>query len=82
MKKIIISLILTVMLAMLTGCADSVAETEKRFVKISNEGAFGVSVYYDKQTKVEYAMKNNGNGGTSLSLLVDAEGKPLLYEGE
>lgn len=82
MKKIIISLILTVMLAMLTGCADSVAETEKRFVKISDEGTFGINVYYDKQTKVEYAMKNNGNGGTSLSLLVDAEGKPLLYEGE
>lgn len=82
MKKIIISLILTIMLAVLTGCADSVAETEKRFVEISNEGTYGVSVYYDKQTKVEYAMRNNSHGGTSLSLLVDAEGKPLLYEGE
>lgn len=82
MKKVIFSLILVVMLAMLTGCADSVAETEKRFVEISNEGAYGVSVYYDKQTKVEYAMRNNDRGGTSLSLLVDAEGKPLLYEGE
>ena len=82
MKKIIISLILTVMLAMLTGCVDSAVETEKRFVKISDEGTFGVYVYYDKQTKVEYAMRNNGHGGTSLSLLVDAEGKPLLYEGE
>ena len=51
-------------------------------MKISDEGTFGINVYYDKQTKVEYAMKNNGNGGTSLSLLVDAEGKPLLYEGE
>lgn len=82
MKKVIFSLILTVMLAMLTGCADSVAETEKRFVEISSEGTYGIRVYYDKQTKVEYAMKNNGHGGTSLSLLVDAEGKPLLYEGE
>lgn len=82
MKKIIISLILTVMLAMLTGCVDSAAETEKRFVEISDEGTYGVSVYYDKQTKVEYAIKNNGHGGTALSLLVDAEGKPLLYEGE
>lgn len=82
MKKIIISLILTVMLAMLTGCVDSATETEKRFVGISNEGTYGIKVYYDKQTKVEYAIKNNSHGGTSLSLLVDAEGKPLLYEGE
>lgn len=82
MKKVIFSLILVVMLIILTGCTDVVAEEEKRFIKISNEGTYGVSVYYDKQTKVEYAMKNNGNGGTSLSLLVDAEGKPLLYEGE
>lgn len=82
MKKVIFSLILVVMLIILTGCTDVVAEEEKRFIKISDEGAYGVSVYYDKQTKVEYAMRNNDRGGTSLSLLVDAEGKPLLYEGE
>lgn len=82
MKKVILSLILTVMLIVLTGCTDSVAEEEKRFIKISDEGTYGIRVYYDKQTKVEYAMKNNSNGGTSLILLVDAEGKPLLYEGE
>lgn len=82
MKKVIFSLILVVMLVGLTGCTDSVAEEEKRFIKISDEGTYRIRVYYDKQTKVEYAMKNNSNGGTSLILLVDAEGKPLLYEGE
>lgn len=80
MKKIIISLILTVMLAMLTGCADSVAETEKRFVKISDEGAFYIC--YDKKTKVEYAVSDVYYNVGTLTLLVDAEGKPLLYEGE
>lgn len=80
MEKIIISLILTVMLAMLTGCVDSAAETEKRFVEISDEGTFYIC--YDKKTKVEYAVSNGYYNCGTLMVLVDAEGKPLLYEGE
>ena len=79
MKYIKIILISIVMMFCLAGCTSSVAEVENRFIRIySND----ISVYYDKETKVEYAIKNNGHGGTSLTLLVDSEGKPLLYEGE
>jgi len=80
MKKVILSLILTVMLIVLTGCTDVVAEEEKRFIKISDEGAFYIC--YDKKTKVEYAVSNGYYNYGTITVLVDAEGKPLLYEGD
>lgn len=80
-KKLIgIITIILMCLVILTGCtSESNAKDQERFVKISMGNVY---IYYDTQTKVQYAMMNNGHGGTSLTLLVDAEGKPLLYEGE
>lgn len=80
MRKVILSLILTVMLIVLAGCTDVVAEEEKRFIKISDEGTFYIC--YDKKTKVEYAVSNGYYNCGTVTVLVDAEGKPLLYEGE
>ena len=69
------------MLFILTGCNSSNAK-EERFILIADDGLYGCCVYYDKETKVEYVSLNNGHGGTPLTLLVDREGKPLLYNGD
>lgn len=82
MKKVIgIVLILIIMLVTLTGCtSESNADTEDLFVEVSYESYF--KVIYHKETKVMYAMSYAGRAWGILTLLVDADGKPLLYEGE
>lgn len=80
MKKIILGIILIVMLLSLSGCSTSEAGTDKRFVKVSDESYF--IVYYDKKTKVMYAVSNCSYNYGTVTLLVNADGTPLLYEGE
>ena len=82
MKKIKIVLLGIIILGgclLLTGCSTAINEPENyRFIKIYDNDS--VKIYYDKETKVEYAVRYNGHGGTSMTLLVDADGKPLLYQ--
>lgn len=49
--------------------------SQNRFVTID----YGINyeIVYDKETKVEYTVKNG-----MYTVLVDAEGQPLLYKGE
>ena len=62
-------------LILLSGCGTDINNNPEdyRFIKIYENGS--VRIYYDKETKVEYAVRD-----TSMTLLVDAEGKPLLYQ--
>ena len=53
---------------------------EKRFAFVSDEIYF--LIYYDKKTKVMYAVSSSQYNRGNVVLLVDADGKPLLYEGE
>ena len=56
------------------------AKTEQRFIKVMGDSAFISSneVLVDTQTGVQYLYHAAGNSG-GLTVLVDAEGKPLLY---
>ena len=56
------------------------AKKEQRFIKVAEESAFISSneVLVDTQTGVQYLYHAVGNSG-GMTLLVDAEGKPLLY---
>lgn len=56
------------------------AKTEQRFIKVMGESAFISSneVLVDTQTGVQYLYHAAGNSG-GLTVLVNAEGKPLLY---
>ena len=56
------------------------AKKETRFIKVLEEGGFLGSneVWVDTQTGVQYLLHYNGNAA-GLTVLVDAEGKPLLY---
>lgn len=85
MKKIIISLLIIIGIV-LTGwllkditISNNYAENE-RFVIIQQE-SYG-KVMYDKETKVEYFMFGGYKIGGGITVLVDKDGKPLLYEGE
>lgn len=80
LKIILIILVLTSMLFILTGCAlESSTKGQERFIYIGNGiGDSATYVYYDKETKVQYIIGFK----YGITVLVDAEGKPLLYEEE
>ena len=53
---------------------------DARFTKVLEEGCLlgGNEIWVDTQTGVQYLLHYNGNAA-GLTVLVDAEGKPLLY---
>ena len=52
---------------------------EKRFEKVHSDGAMsGSEIWVDTQTGVQYFFLASGYAG-GMTVLVDAEGKPLLY---
>lgn len=85
-KKIVIALLVST--AVLTGCKAEefvsklpvVDGYEDRFIPVSNEH-YGMIVY-DSMTGVEYWMSTPAYNQGTLTLLVDSEGKPLIYKGE
>lgn len=92
LKLTILITILTIMMFVLSGCTSTYYEekeidkfnTTDRFVEIkewSDERGRPNYIVYDKETKVQY-WKARTSYGLGLTVLLDAEGKPLLYEGE
>lgn len=83
MKKFVILLFAAMMLASCT--FNTVAEVENRsneesmFVMLENTG--GWYVVYHKDTKVMYAVSHGEHNTGVFTLMVDKEGKPLLYKG-
>ena len=85
MKKLIISLlIITVMVLMSWLLKDitiaSINAKDGRFVKVQDEGDF--EIYCDTKTKVLYLQSYKGighQGYGGITVLVDQDGKPLLY---
>ena len=51
-----------------------------KFFTVSNESSF--RVVYDKDTMVMYTVSEGKYNSGNLTLLVDENGKPLLYQGE
>lgn len=79
MKKIIVLMI--VVLAMtLTGCSEESTSDKSEFVII--EGADIWYVVYHKETKVMYVVSNGTYNRGTFTLLVNADGTPMLWEGE
>ena len=78
MKKILVAMLLCVVC--LTGCQTEIGSDESRFFIISREKGFYIAC--DRTTGVEYAVSNGGYNYGTVTLLVDADGKPLIYEGE
>lgn len=86
MEKVLISLILIAIIIGLSyilkdiTITDSLASND-RIIKILDEGSF--EIYVDKKTRVMYLQSNKGcgyQGYGGLTVMLNAEGKPLLYE--
>lgn len=56
------------------------AKKEQRFIKVMTDGGLlnNNEVWVDTQTGVQYLYHASGYSG-GMTVLVDAEGKPLLY---
>lgn len=87
MKKIIISLLIIIVVILVgwllkdVTISNNYAENE-RFIQIYNQfSKDGFRIYYDKETKVMYLISATYKGG-GITVLVDKDGKPLLYRGE
>lgn len=88
MKKILFVCLIAIGM-MFTSCAPmshmphaySKSNIAKRFEPIINEGnnysEIEDNVVYDKQTKVMYVVSPTG----TFTVMVDKDGKPLLYDG-
>ena len=81
MKRIIV----LIALLLLVGCArvETVEPTKtgktSRFITVETTSSWKVVV--DKETGVMYAVSWGGYNTGTFTLLVDADGKPLIYEG-
>lgn len=78
MRKTIIALLLGIIC--LTGCSVKTDSDSARFVRIDSNYDF--KIFYDRTTGVEYAVSCGAYNSGVVTLLVDADGKPLIYEGE
>ena len=85
MKKILISVLAVFMLVGLSGCARTktneynIQETS-RFVIVEDGATW--NVVYDKETKVMYAVSSGLYNCGNFVMMVDSDGKPLIYKGE
>lgn len=81
MKRIMVIILCS---TLLVGCKkmEHVEENNRSntsmFVTIENTATFGV--VYNKYTKVMYAVSNGGYNSGNFTLLVNADGTPMLYE--
>lgn len=82
MKKFIAIVLITLMMLSMTACAtkrtsEVVKGETSRMIEVEETGAY--VIVYDKYTKVMYAISNSGYNYGNFTLLVDANGNPLLY---
>ena len=73
-KKILMLILTLISIIMCTGCGGN--DSSKRFVTV--ETGFSHNISYDRETKVMYIIGSYGNA----TIMLDSDGKPLLYKGE
>lgn len=85
MKKISVFIAAVVMAVMLFGCGTNPSQSEvnenslSMFVKVEDGGLW--DVYYHKDTKVMYAVSDAAYNTGTFTVLVNADGSPLIWEG-
>ena len=79
MKKIVcLTLVLMIVLAFI-GCSETYnTETTDRFIVVYSDN-FSNAIYADKETNVLYFWHFGGYSG-GLSVMLDENGKPLLWD--
>ncbi len=85
-KALVMIMLLTVILS---GCGQRTVQKEAKkeqvsynayFVRISSE--CGGDIVYDSRTGVQYWRSDGAYNYGTLTVLLDADGKPLIYKGE
>lgn len=86
MKKIIsVVLIITFMLLLLVGCSESTKQSNNEntyekygFITIMRSGDY--NIVYQNETKVMYVISTGYCNAGNFIVLVDENGKPMLYK--
>jgi hypothetical protein len=83
MKRLITIVLVTVMMLTLSACStkkssEVVKGKDSRMVVVEDTSTY--CIVYDKETKVMYAVSDGAYTYGNFTLLVDANGNPLLYE--
>lgn len=85
-KTLIIIMLLVVILS---GCGQRTIQNEAKkeqdsyntyFIRISSE--YSGDIVYDSRTGVQYWRSMGAYNAGSLTVLLDTDGKPLIYKGE
>ena len=82
MKKIIILLLCLLSIFSLCGCEEVEYETtggSSMFVVVESTGSW--YVVYHKETKVMYVVSNGHYNLGTFTIMLDENGKPLLWQG-
>lgn len=80
------ALLIALIVLMLTGCSQTSIEaetdlnTESRFAVLENTSEW--LIVTDRDTGVMYAVSRGAYNRGTFSVLVDADGKPLIYDGD
>ena len=86
MKKVIVFLLACAMAAMLAACGNKVEkvgssvgapETKSMFVAVEDTDIW--AVVYHRETKVMYAVSRGSHNNGTMTLLVNADGTPMIY---
>lgn len=82
MKKFIAIVLITLTMLSMTACvtmrtSEVVKGETSRMIEIETTDSY--YIVYDKYTKVMYAVSNGAYNRGTFTLLVDANGNPLLY---
>lgn len=89
MKKIKLSIVIALLATTLLGCGERTIQKEAKkeqdsydtyFIRISSE--YSGDIIYDSRTGVQYWRSSGAYNSGGLTVLVDANGKPLIYKGE
>lgn len=80
MKKFLMILAGAALLLLLMGCTHASAEGkgEKFFVMVEDGSSY--DIVYQRETKVMYAISDGVYNGGTVTLLVNADGSPMLWE--
>lgn len=81
MKKLFAILLGAALLLLLVGCTDTseAVELQPFMVKVEECNSFSVCYQYD--TKVMYAISNGVNNTGTVTVLLNADGTPMVWEG-
>ena len=90
MKKILAILLLVIMVLAMVGCEAATVEKESQkesteestsmFVLVETASTW--RIVYHRESKVMYAVSNGGYNTGTFTLLVDADGKPMIWKNE